>query len=183
VLHAFSLAVVLTIVWWLLSGFVIPLILALGAGSILSVVWVAHRMDAVDHESHPIHLAMRGLLYIPWLLWEIVKANFDVAKAIVFGGDKITPRLMVIKATQSSEVGRVTFANSITLTPGTVTIGAEGDVFTIHSLTPESYDGLASGDMDRRVTALELGKGGPSARSQPALQDHPEDNKSEEPEA
>ena len=181
-LHAVSLAVVLAIVWWLLSGYVIPLILALGAGSILFVVWIAHRMDAVDHESHPIHLAVRGVAYFPWLLWEIVKANFDVAKAIVVGGDAIRARLLVVKATQPSEVGRVTFANSITLTPGTVTIGAEDDVLTIHSLTPGSYEGLETGDMDRRVTAMELGKGGPSAAAQPALQDHPEDHPVEESE-
>jgi len=183
VLHAVSLAIVLAIVWWLLSGFVIPLILALGAGSILTVVWIAHRMDSVDHESHPIHLAVRGVTYFPWLLWEIVKANFDVAKAILVGGDAIRPRLLVVRATQPTEVGRVTFANSITLTPGTVTIGAEDDVFTIHSLTPGSYEGLETGEMDRRVSALELGKGGPTAAVQPALQDHPEDKAVEEPEA
>jgi len=183
VLHAVSLTVVLAIVWWLLSGYVVPLILALGAGSILFVVWIAHRMDAVDHESHPIHLAVRGVTYFPWLLWEIVKANFDVAKAILVGGDAIRARLMVVKATQPSEVGRVTYANSITLTPGTVTIAADDDVLTIHSLTPGSYEGLETGDMDRRVTALELGKGGPSAATQPALQDHPEDRPVEEPEA
>ncbi len=178
-LHVISLTVVLAIVWWLLSGFVIPLIVMLGIGSILSVVFVANRMDAVDHESHPVHLAIGGVFYVPWLLWEIVKANYDVAKAILIGGDSIRPRLMVVKASQSSEVGRVTFANSITLTPGTVTIGVEDDVFTIHSLTPGSYEGLETGDMDRRVTALELGKGGPSAKVQPALQDHQEEKKSE----
>ncbi len=182
-LHAVSLAIVLTIVWWLLSGFLVPLILALGAGSILSVVWIAHRMDAVDHESHPIHLAIRAIAYFPWLLMEIAKANFDVAKAILAGGDAIRPRLMVVKATQPSEVGRVTYANSITLTPGTVTIGAEDDTFTIHALTPGAYEGLETGEMDRRVTAMELGKGGPTAAAQPALQDHPEDKISEEPEA
>lgn len=181
-LHVISLTAVLAIVWWLLSGFVIPLILALGAGSIVSVVWVAHRMDAVDHESHPIQLAARWLIYLPWLLWEIVKANYDVARAIVKGGDAIRPRLMLVKASQSSEVGRVTFANSITLTPGTVTIGMEDDRLTIHSLTPGSYDGLETGDMDRRVAALEIGKGGPSAKAQPALKDYPEDHQPEEPE-
>jgi multicomponent Na+:H+ antiporter subunit E len=183
VLHAISLTIVLTIVWWLLSGYVIPLIMALGAGSVLATVWIAHRMDAADHESHPVHLAVRGVTYFPWLLWEIVKANYDVTKAILLGGDAIRPRLMVLKATQVSEVGRVTFANSITLTPGTVTIGVEDDVFTVHSLTPGSYEGLETGDMDRRVSEMELGKGGPSAEAQPALQDHPEDEQSVEPEA
>jgi len=183
VLHAVSLAIVLTVVWWLLSGYLLPLILALGAGSILSVVWIAHRMDTVDHESHPLHIAVRDFTYFPWLLWEIVKANLDVAKAILTGGDAIRARLMVVKATQLTEVGRVAYANSITLTPGTVTIAAKEDVLTIHALTPVAYEGLESGDMDRRVTAMELGKGGPSASAQPALQDYPEDKADEEPEA
>lgn len=181
-LHAASLAVILAIIWWLLSGFFVPLILALGAGSIVFVVWIAGRMDAVDHESHPIHLAVRGISYFPWLMWEIVKANYDVAKAIVSGNGAIRPRLMIIKATQTSEVGRVTYANSITLTPGTVTIGMQDDVLTIHSLTAGSYDGLETGDMDRRVTAMELGKHGPSAKAQPALLDHPDGAQAGEPE-
>lgn len=173
-LHIISLTIVLAVVWWLLSGYLIPLILALGAGSILAVVWIVHRMDSIDHETHPVRLALGSLTYIPWLLWEIVLANYDVAKAILVGGDSIRPRLMAIKAGQTSEVGQVTYANSITLTPGTVTIGADGRDFTIHALTPGAYDGLLSGEMDRRVSRLELGKGGPSAATQPALQDHPQ---------
>jgi len=174
-LHTISLAIVLAVVWWFLSGFVLPLILALGAGSIVCVVWIAHRMDAVDHESHPIHLAIKGATYFPWLLWEIVKANIDVTKAILSGGNAVRPRLMVVKATQKSEVARVTYANSITLTPGTVTIGVVDNIFTIHALTPGAKEGLETGDMDRRVSAMELGKDGPDAAHQPALQDHPED--------
>ena len=181
-LHTISLAIVLAIVWWFLSGFVLPLILALGGISIVCVVWIAHRMDAVDHESHPIHLAVKGVTYFPWLLWEIVKANYDVAKAILLGGDRVRPRLMMVKATQKSEVGLVTYANSITLTPGTVTIGVTGNDFTIHALTPGAKEGLETGDMDRHVTAMELGKDGPDVEHQPALQDHPEDHKSTESE-
>ncbi len=174
-LHAVSLAVVLSGVWWILSGYTLTLILGLGAGSILFILWICHRMDTIDHETHPIHLAFGSLSYFPWLFWEIVLANWDVAKAIVKNDLSLRPRLMWVEASQKSEVGRVTYANSITLTPGTVTLDTENEHFLIHSLTQGSKEGLESGEMDRKVTALELGKGGPSALRQPALQDHPED--------
>lgn len=174
-LHAFSLAVVLSGVWWILSGYTLVLILALGAGSILLVLYICHRMDAIDHETHPIHLAAGCITYFPWLIWEIVLANWDVAKAIVKNDASLRPRLMRVKATQVSEVGRVAYANSITLTPGTVTLDIEGSDLLIHSLTQGSKEGLETGEMDQRVTALELGKGGPTASAQPALHDHPED--------
>lgn len=159
----------------MLSGYTLVLIVGLGIGSILFILLICHRMDAIDHETHPIHLAPGVITYFPWLVWEIVLANWDVAKAILKNDSSLRPRLMRIHSTQVSEIGRVTYANSITLTPGTVTLDAEGTEFLIHSLTQGSKEGLETGDMDRRVTALELGKGGPTANEQPALHDHPED--------
>ncbi len=154
-LHIFTLAAGLTGLWFLLSGYFIPLILFLGAGSIVGVIWLAHRMDVVDHESHPIHIAANGVGYYLWLLWEIVKANVDVTLAILRGANALRPQVFKLKASQRSDVGRVTYANSITLTPGTVTIFADGDEFTVHSLTPVARVGLETGEMDRRVAALE----------------------------
>lgn len=139
----------------MLSGYLIPLILFLGAASIASILWIARRMDVIDHESHPVHMAPKGVLYYFWLMWEIVKANIDVTMAILKGPKALQPQVFKLKASQSSDIGRVTYANSITLTPGTVTIFVEEDEFTVHSLTPVAKDGLEGGEMDRRVTALE----------------------------
>jgi multicomponent Na+:H+ antiporter subunit E len=154
-LHLIALALGLTALWILLSGYFVPLILFLGAISIAGVLWIAHRMDVIDHESHPVHMAPRGVGYYLWLMWEIVKANIDVALAILRGRDALQPRVFKLKASQQSDIGRVTYANSITLTPGTVTIFIDGDEFTVHSLTPVAMEGLMDGEMDRRVTALE----------------------------
>ena len=129
-IHTFALTAGLVLLWLLLSGYFLALILALGIASIVLVVWIAHRMDVVDHESHPIHMAFKGLIYFPWLMWEIVKANIDVALAILKGNNAIAPKTMRITASQRSDVGRVTYANSITLTPGTVTVHVDGDIFT-----------------------------------------------------
>ena len=153
--HTLALAAGLILLWFFLSGYFLTLIVALGITSIALVIWLAHRMDVVDHESHPVHMAVRGLVYFPWLIWEVVKANVDVALAIIRGNNAIAPKTMQVKASQRSDVGRVTYANSITLTPGTVTVDVDGDMFLVHALTKGSAAGLETGDMDKRVTALE----------------------------
>ncbi|HAT34106.1 MAG TPA: hypothetical protein DCS82_00195, partial [Rhodospirillaceae bacterium] len=109
---------VLAILWLMLSGlFDNMLILGLGAASVASVLYIAHRMDVIDHEGHPIHLGWRAVAYWPWLLWEILKANLDVAKIIISPRMNIQPHIFVVNASQSSELGHVIYANSITLTP------------------------------------------------------------------
>lgn len=153
--HAFSLAIGLSGLWWLLSGYTLPLILALGAGSIGIVVLIAMRMDLIDHEGHPIHVSYRFLTYLPWLSKEIVMANIDVALAILFPARRVYPTVVRVKATQKTELGHVIYANSITLTPGTVTLAVEDGVMTVHGLTRGAIDGLKTGDMDRRCTAVE----------------------------
>ncbi len=154
-LHALSLSLVLFCLWLLLSGFFVTLLISLGVVSVAFVVWIAHRMDVIDHEGHPIHLTLRALFYWPWLIVQIVKANIDVARAIVRRRMPINPSVIEVKATQETELGQVIYANSITLTPGTVTIDIDKDIMIVHALTRNAAEDLESGDMDRRVTALE----------------------------
>jgi len=141
----------------LLSGMFEPLLLGLGVASVIVTVWIAHHMDVVDHEGHPVHMGPRALVYFPWLALEIIKSNLDVAKIILSPKMKIQPQIFKVKASQLSDVGRTTYANSITLTPGTVTIAMEegqGD-FEIHALTDAAREGVETGEMDRRCTAME----------------------------
>ena len=79
----------------------------------------------------------------------------DVALRILNPRLPIDPRLVRVRAGQGDDVGRVIYANSITLTPGTVTIDEQGDMLTVHALTTAAADGLLTGEMDRRVTRLE----------------------------
>lgn len=151
-----SLVVVLAVLWLLLSGhWHDPLLIGLGVASVILTLVVSVRMSVTDREGHPVHLALRGLIYWPWLIKEIVVANIDVAKAILGLTDDIRPSVFTIKASQRSDLGKTIYANSITLTPGTVTIGLDGDEMTIHALTPGAKEGLATGEMDRRVTLVE----------------------------
>ena len=153
-LHALILGLVLFCLWLLLSGFFVTLLLSLGVVSVAFVAWIAHRMDVIDHEGHPTHLNIRALLYWPWLIVEIIKANINVADAIVRRRMSVNPSVIEVKATQETELGQVIYANSITLTPGTVTIAAAGyDLLPPTNL--KAAEDLESGDMDRRVTALE----------------------------
>jgi multicomponent Na+:H+ antiporter subunit E len=156
VLHALSLGFVLAILWLLLSGYYyVPLLLGLGVASIILVVLIARRMDVVDHECQPLHLSWRIVFYWVWLLKEIVVSAIHVAGVILRGNMPIRPAMLDIKATQKSELGHVIFANSITLTPGTVTVALDGDKLAVHALTEDSASGLLTGEMDARITAIE----------------------------
>ncbi|HUU72576.1 MAG TPA: Na+/H+ antiporter subunit E [Burkholderiales bacterium] len=151
-----STFLVLFAFWLLLSGFFTAFLMLAGIGSALAVVLFARRMDVVDHEGHPIHLAPRALLlYWPWLIKEIVKSACTVASVIVRPSLPISPTLVRVRATQKTDVGRATFANSITLTPGTLSVEVGEDEILVHALTRSGANDLAAGEMDRRVTAFE----------------------------
>ncbi|SCA54965.1 Cation antiporter [Candidatus Terasakiella magnetica] len=146
-----SLWVFLYVFWFLLSGHTEPLLLGFGAISCTLVVYIAHRMDVIDHEGHPSHISFKILPYWIWLCWEIVKANIDVAKVILSPKMPISPVMFKTKASQKRELGQVIYANSITLTPGTVAVGLEDGVLEIHALTKEGAEGVLTGEMDRKV--------------------------------
>lgn len=148
---AFSLAAI----WLVLSGELTPLFLSLAAISILLTVLLCRRMDVIDHEGHPVHLSARAITYFPWLAWEIVKSAIDIARIIIRARIPISPVVITVKATQKTELGRVIYGNSITLTPGTVTLALDDEMLTVHALTAATAEGVQSGEMDRRVTALE----------------------------
>ena len=153
--HTISLFLTLATFWLINSGHYTMLVLLLGLASILLVLVIAHKMDVVDHESQPIHLTPRILIYYIWLLKEIITSNISVVKHIWFGSKSISPTLKRIKISQKTDIGKVIYANSITLTPGTVAIDLIDDEIIVHALIREDIDSLIAGDMDRRVTLLE----------------------------
>lgn len=153
--HAVTLGLILFASWLLMSGIFIPLILILGVFSCAIVVVIAMRMDVIDHEAVPVHITFKVLLYWPWLLWEIIKSNIDVTKRVLGMAD-ISPTMVRIKATQKTDLGIVIFANSITLTPGTISIDVDEEGYIlVHALSRDGTEGLEGGEMDRRVTEIE----------------------------
>jgi multicomponent Na+:H+ antiporter subunit E len=154
--RSIGLGIGLAVLWLLLSGhFSEPLLLALGAISVVLVVLIIRRMDLLDHESYPVHLAWPALQYVPWLLKEIVLSTLQVAKVVLQPRLPIAPSLVRVRAQQRSDLGRVIFANSITLTPGTISLAIEGEDISIHALTKAAASGWEESEMNRRVAAIE----------------------------
>lgn len=154
--YALSLGIFLAALWMLLSGYFTPLLLFFGLVSVCLVVYLALRMDVVDHEGHPVHLKIRlTISYWLWLLKEIVISNIDVCRRILSPGMPISPVVIKVKSTQATDLGHVIYANSITLTPGTVSMSVDGDMIEVHALTAEGAANLETGEMNRRVTLME----------------------------
>lgn len=152
--HAASLTAVLAVLWLLLSGHYEPLLLGFGVVSCIVVVAISRRMDVVDREGHPIQLGPRAFSYISWLLLEIAKSNIDVARRIIDPRAPISPTRVRVKASQRSALGQVIYANSITLTPGTISLVVDDGFIDVHALTAQGAASLVDGEMDRRVTAM-----------------------------
>lgn len=150
-----SLGLVLFAFWLALSGHYTQFLIGVGVACAALCVFVASRMGAVDREAHPVHLLGRALTYFPWLIWEIVKSAWSVAKIIVNPKLPISPTMTVVEASQRTSVGIVTYANSITLTPGTITTGVKGNRLTVHALVADGADDLEAGGMDARVKQFE----------------------------
>ena len=156
-----SMVLTLFVYWLLLSGhYTIWLI---GAGLVCTVLIVAFtsRMGCVDDEAFPIKLIPTGILYWPWLALEIVKSAIDVTKLIINPSLPISPTIVKVKTSQDSAVGLTTYANSITLTPGTISVEVSErnrEIF-VHAISIASAAGLEDGEMDGRVTRFEKGIG------------------------
>ncbi len=119
------------------------------------VTWISRRMGIVDEEVMPSRGGLGFLLYLPWLLKQIVLANLDVARLVWDPRLPISPRLVQVPYETRTAMGTVTYANSITLTPGTVTISAREGKFLVHALTEGSEQRLRTGEMQRRIQRLE----------------------------
>lgn len=143
-------------VWLLLSGHYDPFLLIVGVLCSAGVVYVALRMNVVDEEGVPmIHIGPRIFGYIPWFLLEIWKSNIDATKVILSPSLPINPKLFRVRGLQRTDLGRMIFANSITLTPGTITVAVQGDTFHVHALVGDSAEGMDEGPMNLRVARLE----------------------------
>jgi multicomponent Na+:H+ antiporter subunit E len=152
-----SLFVVLFVFWLALSGhytlFLVTMGMLISAGCVL----VAMRMGTVDGEGHPIDMLPATLTYYPWLAWEICKSGWSVTKIVLDPALPISPTMTRVVASQQTTAGMATYANSITLTPGTITTAANGNVLTVHALVADGATDVEGGGMDERVTRFERG--------------------------
>lgn len=155
--YLLRLIITLIVLWLLLSGIFTPMLLVLGGISIVIVAHFSVKMRVLEHRGQPIYFRPFHILrYGCWLLLEIFKSNWDVSKRIFHPSLPIKPLLEAVPATQNTEVGRVIYANSITLTPGTVAINiaANTDIL-VHALHSDSIEELKQGTMGKKIAKLE----------------------------
>ena len=154
----------LTALWLLMSGiYDKPLILIFGAISVALSMWVGIRLDLADGEKLRYPISILGTLqYLCWLMMEIAKSNWAVTKIILSGKDPERENLFWVPVTQKSDLAQVVYANSITLTPGTISVETEGEHFLVHALDFGDGDMEALAEMDGRVTAIETEAAGES---------------------
>lgn len=141
--------------WVLWSGYYNPLLLTLGVFSCALSVYMAVRMQLLDKEGFPIEIFLSFLAYLPWLLRELVKSGVEISLCVLNPRVHIAPRIVKIKPTQKTSLGLMIYANSITLTPGTVSIGVSNEEIEVHTLTDNAEKDLINGTMNRRVAAIE----------------------------
>ncbi|MEW6690699.1 MAG: Na+/H+ antiporter subunit E [Pseudomonadota bacterium] len=154
-LEGIGLVATLFVFWLLLSGIYTPFLVLAGLGAAAAVAWLAWRMEVADREGYPVHLTLATLAYWPWLIREILKAGWQVSRIILDPRLPVSPALVRFRPSQTSAVGLVAHANSITLTPGTITVDVEQGDFVVHALTRDAAAGVAGSEMDRRVSRLE----------------------------
>lgn len=153
-MRSFLLFLVLFGTWLLWSGHTEPLLLGFGVFSCGLCTWLAARMEGDDFESMPLGAWGRVVVYLPWLLWEILKSNLHVARVVLSPGLPIQPKLVRVKASQKTAFGQVLYANSITATPGTISLDLRNGEILVHALTQDTADGL-DGVMDAKCAWVE----------------------------
>lgn len=153
-MHYLIILVSLFLFWLLLSGHGELLILGFGILSALIVTLVLRKMDRIDREIIAFTPGLRVISYFGWLLWQVVLSNIDVARRIWNPALPIRPCWQRLDTSVSTPLEKTLYANSITLTPGTLTTDVREDHFMIHSLTPEGIEELRKGEMEERIRRL-----------------------------
>lgn len=160
-LHMGSLAIMLFAFWLLLTGSIERKFLTYGVLTALITAWVTYPLLLIPNDAGTKKYFLLGVnpgklvLYLLWLFWQLVLANLDVLKATVRPEIEIAPRIVRFRYQAENPIAKVCLANSITLTPGTVTIEVTEDgVFTVHALTDGAADGLKDGAMQEKAAWL-----------------------------
>lgn len=150
------LALALAVLWLLLSGFFDkPLLLILGVLSVALTVYLSARAGVIDDEGTPVSLLPGILGYWAWLLFEIGKSNVIVAREALAIHPRLSPTWIRAPMPPRTAAGKVTFANSITMTPGTVSVRIKEDVILVHALTEALADEQGIAAMGARVARAE----------------------------
>ena len=154
-LHTVGLFAVLFGTWIILSGHFTPFLLISGAICSALTVAIALRMDLLDRRRDILVPIWRMPLYLLWLTWQVILNSLIVSRKVLALHLDIDPVIERVPSGQHSDIAKVIYANSITLTPGTVSTDVSNGEIEVHALTRTAMEDLRSDDMNRRVSALE----------------------------
>ncbi len=142
--------------WILLSGEFTFILITSGVIASLIVAYLSHDIfiGKADLKTETGRV-FRFFRYLPWLLWEIVLANVEIAYLVLSPKPLVDPQIVRFKPDLKTDLGIVTLAHSITLTPGTVTVEANEEEFVIHAIWKKSAEGIIGGEMQRKVKEIE----------------------------
>ena len=147
--------VILFAFWMLLSGKFDAFHLTLGAICCVLVAYLFHDLLFANVRVGDMRVvAARFIAYIPWLIQQILLANIHVVSLVVRRRMPIDPRVVTFKTKLETDISCVTLANSITLTPGTITMDIKDGVFYVHAVSQKVADELNAGDMEDRVAHI-----------------------------
>ena len=146
----------LALLWLLMSGLYKTLILSFGVVSVILVLFFTKRMTENDGYELKFHFSIfKTLKYFGWLFIEVVKSNWEVSKILFSKNIEVNQKFVETPASQKSDLAKVLFANSITLTPGTVTVETEDHSFIVHALNVTESSMAELKHMDEKVTLIE----------------------------
>lgn len=134
--------------WVLLSGKFDVFHLSVGLLGAALIAWLNTESRHLDEPPFPL---VRLVVYVPWLFWQIVKSNIHVAKLILHPDLPIAPKVIRYPTNLGNNHAVVLLGNSITLTPGTVTMEVNSSELVVHALDEGSSNDLTSGDLERKV--------------------------------
>lgn len=140
--------------WGILSGKFDAFHLSIGVACVALVMWLDYRLAPLGSEDASRVHPLRFVLYYFWLMSAMVISAVYVARAILWPKKYVDPRLVCFRSEQPGVIASVVLANSITLTPGTLTVDLEGNRYLVHALTPRTASELLSGSMQARVARL-----------------------------
>ena len=153
-LRMLVLGLLLAAAWLLWSGLYKPLLLGLGAVSCALTLYLVHRMGSFDRDAFVFRYNLRLLGFWAWLSREIVKSSIEVARAVLQRTMNLKPEIVTLDASDLDPLDQALLGNSLTLTPGTLTLDVHEGRLLVHALTPDGAATLKEGEMQRRVNAL-----------------------------
>ena len=140
--------------WIVLSGKFNFFHLGAGALTVIFINWQQTALAPLRKENDPGFSSLQLILYVPWLLWQMLLSSIYVAGIIIRSPRGIDPQMITFTTQQPSIVHRVILANSITLTPGTLTVDLQDDHFLVHALTHKTADEVLEGKLPCKVARL-----------------------------